>query len=70
MPERHAHALPRPLVAGAELLVAWQLIAGALYGLGALVKNAGPGSGPPGWDRAVVRDLAAARTPWLDQVAE
>ncbi len=70
VPERHAHALPRPLVAGAELAVAWLLIVGALYGLGVLVKGAGPGSGPAGWDRAVVRDLAEVRTPWLNHVAE
>ncbi|MEU0337812.1 phosphatase PAP2 family protein [Streptomyces bobili] len=70
VPERHVHVLPRPAVAGAELLVAWLLIAGALYGLGVLVEGAGPGSGPPGWDRAVVRDLSEVRTPWLNHVAE
>ncbi|MFB8759309.1 phosphatase PAP2 family protein [Streptomyces nigra] len=70
VPERHAHALPRPLLAGAELMVVWLLIAGALYGLGTLIKGAGAGPEPTGWDGAVVRDLAEVRTPWLNDAAE
>ncbi|ELS50883.1 putative membrane-associated phospholipid phosphatase [Streptomyces viridochromogenes Tue57] len=70
VPERHPRALPRPLVAAAELLVVWLLVLGTLYGLGVVVKGAGAASGPPGWDRALVHALADARTPWLNDVAE
>ncbi|QOV33416.1 phosphatase PAP2 family protein [Streptomyces ferrugineus] len=70
VPERHAPALGRPVVAAAELLVAWILIVGSIYGLGLLVEGMGAGSVPPSWDRAVAQDLADARTPWLSDVAE
>ncbi|MGW0496020.1 phosphatase PAP2 family protein [Streptomyces sp. NPDC003007] len=69
VPERHHPVLPRPLVAAAELGVVWLLTLGALYGLGLLVKDAGPGSGPASWDRSVVHQLAGARTPRLDDIA-
>ncbi|MFI6012579.1 phosphatase PAP2 family protein [Streptomyces sp. NPDC051243] len=69
VPHPHERALPHPWVGVAELLVAWTLIAGALYGLGTLVDGAGPSSQPAGWDRAVTEDLVDLRTSWMNEVA-
>jgi len=70
VPRAHARAVTHPGHAAAELLVAWTLIVGGLYGLGVLVDGAGPGGRPAGWDRAVIRALVDLRTPWMNHLAE
>ncbi|PJE93963.1 PAP2 family protein [Streptomyces carminius] len=69
VPRQHAPALPRPALAAVELLVVWVLIAGLLHGLGLLLRGAGPGARPAGWDSAAVRWAVEQRGPWLDDAA-
>ncbi|MCF6521736.1 phosphatase PAP2 family protein [Streptomyces sp. JJ36] len=66
VPPRHPPALPHPVHALAELLVAWGLLAGLLYALGTWLTGGGPEPAPPAWDRTAAHWAAGLRTPWLN----
>lgn len=70
VPLRHSPALAHPWLALAQLLVAWAVIAGLLYGLGYLITGPDGDSASPAWDDEATRWATELRTPWLDTVTE
>ncbi|MFC3897091.1 phosphatase PAP2 family protein [Lentzea rhizosphaerae] len=66
VPRRHPPTLPHPWRGSAELVTAWVLLLGLLYGAGLLVSADSEGPVPLAWDHAVVTWLADHRTALLD----
>lgn len=66
VPRRHPSTLPHPWRGTAELITAWVLLLGLLYGAGLLVSADRAGPVPLDWDLAVVTWLADHRTVLLD----
>lgn len=67
-PRRHPPTLPHPWRGSAELVTAWVLLLGLLYGAGLLVSADRAGPVPLAWDHVVVTWLADHRTALLDTV--
>ncbi|MCX2948900.1 phosphatase PAP2 family protein [Lentzea sp. NEAU-D7] len=66
VPRRHPPTLPHPWRGAAELVTAWVLLLGLLYGAGLLVSADGTGPVPLAWDHNAVTWLAHHRVALLD----